>query len=69
MNEVRAAGCDVKKWYGVLAFVAHCNTHRGGCGILRWVGRMWTAWSLVLLGDVGVFELELRWHMCGGGMQ
>jgi hypothetical protein len=28
---------------------------------------MWTAWLVVvLLGDAGVFELELGWHMCEG---
>jgi hypothetical protein len=44
------AGCDGVVLVGLL-------THRGGCGILRWVDRIWTA-LLVLLGDdAGVLEL------------
>jgi hypothetical protein len=62
-NEGRAAGCDVMEWW--LATVAQFDAHRGGCGILRWVDRMWTVW-LLALGDAGVLELELGWHMCGG---
>jgi hypothetical protein len=38
-------------------------THRGGCGILRWVDRIWTA---LVLGDAGVRVLELGWHMREG---
>jgi hypothetical protein len=35
-------------------------THRGGCGILRWVDRKWTASGWLVVGDdAGVLELEL----------
>jgi hypothetical protein len=32
-------------------------THRGGCGILRWVDRIWRALLVLGDGDGGVLEL------------